>query len=195
VITEKDIENALARPTDFAWFGDDKFFETWGLCGPSVHRDSDILTQSNFDVIHEDMLENGFSDDIEVHRCSHWAVGWIDHMAVRVIDDEGKPTAAFEYILDWNDRLSDYPVADETDFSRREYEDCLETIDLCYVPRETKRDGKVWEVSDDLPDSWLEDVYSYLFDTYSVCHSEELCQDYVDEAFFGLGLMQEVKYD
>lgn len=128
-ITHETIKTALHQPSDFGWFGRPEMFKTWGLCGPSMTRDSSPLDESNFEVICKD-LEERFPDETERVHMSHWAVGWIDTLAVHVIED-GKPTPAFEALIEWRERLDEYPVADDDDYAEREaeYEALTEEVD------------------------------------------------------------------
>jgi hypothetical protein len=181
---------ALERPQSFGYFGELPLFESWGLCGPSTHRDADILTQSNYAVITTDLGER-FPEDTEIVRSSHWAVGWTEQLAVRVLRDlpECEPawtgardprmcedyiTDAFRALLEWAEALEDYPVADEQDHSRREHEDALETLEWAYGVS-----------AEDTPA-----VFSWLFDNYSYCSGEEYRQDAVNEALEALGLLE-----
>jgi hypothetical protein len=185
VIDDKLIQDALARPSDFAYFGDnDDLFVTWGLCGPSMHRDSDCLQESNYITIWNDLFGK-FPDDVSELHSNHWAVGWIDQIMVRVIDDEGNPTPAFEALIEWNDALNDYPVADEDDFSRREWEDFVECIEQYWSSTFYVEDQE-YETLEGIPEYWAEDVASWLFDTHSIRSSEEVGEDYVLEALVEL---------
>lgn len=94
--------------------------EGWGdLVGR--HRDSDILEVSNFEVIEADLTKR-FPDDVETASFGHFAVGWVEELLVRVLDKHGKITPAGKAAVDWGLKLESYPVADEDDFSRREFE-------------------------------------------------------------------------
>jgi len=109
-----------ANIPDYGYHGDLPRGETWAGTF-SVNRDSDLLGQSNFEVILAD-LESKFPDDVMVERAGHWAVGWVDEIMVRMLDDNGCVTPAGEAALEWNDTLSDYPVADESHWSEKQYE-------------------------------------------------------------------------
>jgi len=115
-------ELAWRNTRDSIWEGpeDDSDPANWALT-VSRSRDSDPLGVSNFEVISEDILRR-FPDDAEVHRFRHWAVGWVDHLFVRIRDDRGNITPAFEAIVEWEEQLSDYPVADEEHLSETEQE-------------------------------------------------------------------------
>lgn len=43
-------KDALEKPEDFGYWGNDQMFNTWGFCGIDKNRDSKILEESNFEV-------------------------------------------------------------------------------------------------------------------------------------------------
>lgn len=114
----------------FAYFGDLPLGETWAGCF-GVHRDSDVLERSNWRVIKAD-LEKRFPDDVRDERSSHWLVGWSDSLTVRLLNDDGTPTDAARAVYQWKEKLADYPVADESDYSELELDDERETWENCY---------------------------------------------------------------
>lgn len=136
-LTDADLitaaNQALTRPGSFGYYGDLDLFSTWGLTF-TQHRDSDALGRSNYRRIMEDLtaLASRDGDDPtayvdEVH-CSHWAHGWVDHIAVRVLIDPDEPvtpnniTAVFRHAAETARYLrEDYPVYDETDYSDLEF--------------------------------------------------------------------------
>jgi hypothetical protein len=87
----------------------------------SKSRDSDLLTQSNFDAI---LKEHGDKEGVEVNRASHWAVGWVEFIMVR----KDAPRDVIEALDNDICYLEDYPVLDENDFSSREFEETIENI-------------------------------------------------------------------
>ena len=124
--------------TNFGYFGDLPLGETWAFT-ISRHRDTDVLTESNYETIEKDM-ETRFPGDTETVHCGHWAVGWIDHLAVRMLEEDGSPTAAATAILEWKEKLEDYPVADDEDYSRREWEEWTEYLTNEGIPEESISD-------------------------------------------------------
>lgn len=94
----------------FVYYGER---EGW-LIALNVHRDSDALERSNWRIITPSILAAD-PNDAAIERMNHWAVGWIDYLLVR----PGSPaqTAA----EGWAERLANYPVADEEDFSALEF--------------------------------------------------------------------------
>jgi hypothetical protein len=115
-----------AELTDFSYRGDKDLGRTWATTF-SKSRDSSILEQANYVAIKED-LEKRFPKDVSDERFSHFAVGWLDQLLVRMLDKNGKVTKAGIAALEWKDKLESYPVADDEDFSRREFEATLDNI-------------------------------------------------------------------
>lgn len=74
--------------------------------GLSQHRDSDSLTRSNF-ICFLGAL-GGESDTVRVVRERHWAVGWVEWIAIHMSNQKALEIA--DSILK---RLEDYPVVDE----------------------------------------------------------------------------------
>lgn len=110
----------------FAYYGDLALGKTWAHTFGKT-RDSGLLEQSNFDVIYGD-LKKQFPDDVEIERSSHWAVGWTDQIAVRMLNNEGRVTEAGKRVLDWKAKLEDYPVADEDHYSDLEAQETFDNV-------------------------------------------------------------------
>ena len=129
-ISEGDIEEALQEPANFGYAGGRDLFGSWAL-GPIIRtRDSDLLTQSNADALIRHLESDpSLADDWEITGANHWAVGWVDHLSFRAIGENGEPTRIFRVVKDWFRRLDEYPVADDDDFARREYEAALDAIE------------------------------------------------------------------
>lgn len=101
--------------------------------GVGQSRGSDCLEQSNFAVMLASL--GGESDVVTVVRESHWAVGWVEWIA---IEADGTPEAdkALQAADMAKARLEDYPVLDEEDFSTREHEAVNEAWTNCYSDKE-----------------------------------------------------------
>lgn len=93
--------------------------------GVGRSRDSDCLEESNF----HSMLRilGGESDTVKVVRESHWAVGWVEWIAIHQSDE--KSLAAADAC---RQGLDDYPILDESDFSEREEAECDAVWRECY---------------------------------------------------------------
>ena len=97
--------------------------------GVGQHRDSDALERSNFRCMLKAL--GGESETVTVVRESHWAVGWIEWIAIHQDDDKALETADRVIAA-----LEDYPVIDESDWSELENEDANDTWTNCFSDRD-----------------------------------------------------------
>lgn len=145
------------RFDSFAWFRakDLADADNWAIFY-THHRDSTLSDQSNAAVIAKAL--NGFQErddpDVLAESHGHWAVGWIDGFAIRIFHD-GKITDAFRAYHRITQRLEDYPLLDEQDYSRREFEATLANLP-----------NAAWRLRHDfeLPDDWQTEVYDWFSD-------------------------------
>jgi hypothetical protein len=133
--------------------------EHWCLGPVLLTRDSDLVAEVNFDALQKELKEKGFLDDQDegdygFYRLNHWAVGWVEHLSFRVLDEKGEPTAIYKFLKEWEKKLDDYPLADEEELSRREYDAAIEWIQ-CEGIRSCK--GGV-------PTDWMERVFTWLWE-------------------------------
>lgn len=123
----------------YVWFAEPDDGDKWAQW-IIRHRDADCLVESNAAAIREalepfatDHMDAGYANysgpggedgdpDVSIENASHWAVGWVESVCVRVYGADGEVTAAFRAAHDLAKRLYIYPVLDEEDFSRREWE-------------------------------------------------------------------------
>lgn len=91
------------------------------------HRDSDCLTRSNFQCAFKRLkplstdLEQEEMPSVQIVRESHWAVGWVEWIAIH---ESNKPAIAeAEAMLE---SMDGYPVLDETHWSEMEFNEYLE---------------------------------------------------------------------
>jgi hypothetical protein len=116
------------RP-NFAWFGKPENPENWGLYHFET-RDSGLLEESNAAEIRKEFsrfLAAGVN--VRIEHFTHWAVGWIDALAIRVYDDRGRVTNAFRRLTEIEDRLEQYPVLNEDDYCERQYNATIDNIE------------------------------------------------------------------
>lgn len=85
------------------------------------HRDSDVLTRSNFEVALERL--GGESETVQVIREGHWAVGWVEWIKIDANDFEALK-AADEMMK----ALDGYPVLDESHYSEKEHNENYEYL-------------------------------------------------------------------
>lgn len=93
--------------------------------GPGQHRNSDALARSNFTTILRDI--GGETDTVRVIRCGHWAVGWIEFVAIHKDDAE-----ALEKADEIAGELENYPVHDEQHYYELEQEEANQTWAQCF---------------------------------------------------------------
>ena len=117
------------------------------------NRDSGLLDESNGTVIAKRLEEFTEGDDPDVvsERHDHWVVGWVEGFSIRVFHD-GEITPAFRVYHELAERLEDYPILDESDYSNREYDATIENIEL-----------SAWRLKQTftLPDGWESEVFSW----------------------------------
>jgi hypothetical protein len=129
--------------------------DQWAL-GPVINRrDADLIEQSNARALlalleRETALEGMW----EIHRLGHWAVGWVEHLSMKVLDGAGRPTPMLAFWARWQEKLEGYPIADEEDLYEAEYDAAIESIQC---------DGRGF-VRDGAPADWASEVYRWLAD-------------------------------
>lgn len=126
------------RPANYAgaeWYG-------YYSAGFGQSRDSDVLERANFQAAWA-ALENDRSIDlgecgpdndgptVQIVREGHWAVGWVEWIAIHESDKE-----ALRIAEELCNGVADYPVVDEELYSRLEDEECGETWKNCYNARD-----------------------------------------------------------
>lgn len=96
------------------------------------HRDSDVLERSNFRSALEAIGgESEHDNGVQVVREGHWAVGWVEWIAI-----PAGPSVALAKANEIMSRLEDYPVVNEDDLSELEHEEANEVWEMCYDWRE-----------------------------------------------------------
>lgn len=89
----------------------------WFVAPVILTRDADLLEKSNWDTACK-MLDVDKQSGVEMHNFGHWACGYYD---IILIHPWNKKAIAIGE--DIESSLSDYPILDDDDFSRRELED------------------------------------------------------------------------
>jgi len=121
------------------------FREGWAAGPVGMHRDSDAYARSNYRVGLAEMIEAAGIDPEEIDHMprtgpepdndsplyigafGHWAVGWIEEILYRA-DHSGLVAAAYGI----SQRLEDYPLLDEEDATREEWEENHPEDGSCY---------------------------------------------------------------
>lgn len=83
------------------------------------HRDSDSLTRSNFICALERL--GGESETVHIVRESHWAVGWVEWIAIHQSNRNALRTA-----IVLAKRLESYPVLNEDHWSELEWNEACD---------------------------------------------------------------------
>ena len=111
------------------WSMPDSYFgATWPdyySSGFGQSRDSDALERSNFRCALREL--GGESETVIVVRESHWAVGWVEWIAIHESDEK-----ALEIADELCEAYEDYPVVDEDDYSCEESEEANRVWANCY---------------------------------------------------------------
>ena len=180
----KDVETAAKQIAgnwrkfdSFGWSSDaqPENPEQWAIVNLS-HRDSGILDKSNEATILDALSEfAGDSRDgatVETQRHGHWAVGHVNALVIRCVDDTGAPTAAFRVLHELAMSLADYSILDEDDHSRRECEAEDEGWSS-YGARDFRRAlSKLAphhsDLFDRVPDDHLRTVWSWIADVKNI---------------------------
>jgi len=97
--------------------------------GLGQSRDSDALERSNFICMLRAL--GGESETVIVVRESHWAVGWVEWIAIH--QDDAK---ALQIADEVQAALADYPVVNEDHWSTLEDDEAQEVWANCYSPDE-----------------------------------------------------------
>ena len=106
----------------------------------SQHRDSDILTQSNFQCALAQL--GGESETVFIVRENHCAVGWVEWIAIH-----GSDTDAIEIANNILELIEGYPVLNDEDFSSREWDAAQDTWNNCYDLKEKVELCQEFEIS------------------------------------------------
>lgn len=101
------------------------------LIATGQHRESDALDRSNFRVIVADLTAR-YPESTAVERATCSLVGWRERLLVDVADADARRAAEA-----WAERLEDYPVADDEDFSNLEYAEAPQCPD-CHARHYTR---------------------------------------------------------
>lgn len=136
--------------------------ERWMIWYTS-HRDAGLLEQSNEQAINKrlERFAEGDDPDLVFESHSHWAVGHVDGISVRVFKPDGTITTAFEEFCQIKAELDAYPILDESDYSNREYQATLENYS-----------EEMWRLRGELPEGWEAQVYSWFSDNGMDRHIE-----------------------
>jgi len=148
--SQADVSEALRMPSDFGYHGDLPIGKTWSLGPMILNRDSGPLEQANAQSVRTAFTE-AFGEESEdngwtVTRCNHWAVGWVEHLSFKAIDENGGPSVQFVEMLRLNAEVEENVVLDEDLLCQLEHESLIEYLEW---------NATRW-LSDSVPDDWPE---------------------------------------
>lgn len=153
-------------------------------------RDAGLLDQSNHAEIAKllSSFKEGDDPDVVAESHSHWAVGYLEGFSIRVYGKDGCITDAFKEFCGIKERLGDYPILNESEYSEREYAATLENYR-----------SEMWAVREELPEGWEAEVYSWFGDHGHVRFTENrddqggyAPKENITEALHELGLLPSV---
>ena len=126
-------KQALAKPQDFGYWGSDDMFKTWGFTGIDKTGISDTLEKCNFEVITKELMEF-YPNDFRIETYNHWACGYVDRLVCRILDepdnfDEFNITWAFKAVIEWHEKLNDYPIANEYIYDDMRIKEVIESLE------------------------------------------------------------------
>lgn len=183
------VADALARPGSFAYSGERaEMFRTWSL-GPVIeHRDSDLVDVANARALRDYLgSDPSLAEDWDAGECSHWAVGWVEHLTYRAAEADGSASRMARVVAAWFDALSDYPLAPDA-------EDALGVLELDALA-DNVESAAAGMLRDDPPDGWVGDVVQWLDAEGYGCCTENTdgrgaypCDEHLAEALESLGL-------
>ena len=78
----------------FCWFERPENAEDWTIVY-THNRDSQVLDLCNAEVIKEELSKPEYENDVKFERHTHWAVGWVEGIAIRVFNSDRTITPAF----------------------------------------------------------------------------------------------------
>ena len=195
----KCAKDGLQKPEDFGYWGSKDMFKTWGFCGVDKNRDSDLLEISNFEVITRDLISK-FPNDFRIENYSHWMVGNVDRLVCRILKyelpfidqvNEKDITTAFIAAMEWLDQLNDYPVADEGDYSDKQYEQGIKEI----IEWDKENPGIIYKDNLNI-EHWADRIWYELGnDGYSFEDNYFPSDEVIYKVIYKLGLQNEEQYN
>jgi len=168
-LIERGIELAgnWKKFNSFSWSRcDEDQIDNWFIYSAS-HRDSDLIAQSNYDVLCSDLKEYEFNKtndvcDITFETFNDWAYGYTNNICVRVFEDANRVivTPAFAMICELLDAILEYPILDEEDYSEKQYEAAMTNIHS-FGSSWLSRNAHRYEMKEKFVNDWEERIYRY----------------------------------
>lgn len=136
-------DKALTQPPD-SYFGNDNLWITHGMSGFHQTRDSDCVEIANFRTVLAILEEEFGPENVDglwwTNHSTHWAVGWVDQIMVKIIIDPDNAvndidniTAIFKRCVELHDELESYPILDDMTYSEVLDDETIRNIKF-YIP-------------------------------------------------------------
>lgn len=157
MIAAADETAASNSAVAYARWADDRRRGEWAVV-LGHHRDSELLAESNYACALAELRALDRGDDVREESASHWAVGWVESILVRI----GSP--ACDRAVSMREQLEDYPGLNESDFSEREWEEYQDTLPEAirwHLP-DFSADGRSIEEEERLEAEWEAAIYRAL---------------------------------
>jgi hypothetical protein len=164
----KDNAGNWKKFTSFHWYNAPNDADNWCIIY-TRHRDSSLLEESNASAIADILEKEEFDNDVRYENHAHWTVGHIDGYAIRCINPDGTITTAFKALIKIADRLHNYPVLNEDDYSEKQYAASLENIDC---------EGSLL-LKENAPEDWCKQVFSWLWE-----NAQDELEDTDDQGYY-----------
>lgn len=116
---------------------------------------SGLIEESNQKVMTDRLARyaEGDDPDLAFEEHSHWVVGTVSGISLRVLRADGTITDALREFCRIQVAMDAYPILDEQDYSDREYEATLDNYRT-----------EMWQSRGELPDGWAGEVYDWFRD-------------------------------
>lgn len=154
-ISQEKIREALCLPDAFAC-NDERIGVTWGLGPALVTRDSGVSSRVEAQFLLRYLRESPkLKGDWYVLRAGHWACGWVEQIAFKVLEGSpelNEPSEIFERLLDWHGAAEYDPDGFFEERDKELEEQAIEDIRNAWRIR-VKRGA---------PESWCKEVYDVM---------------------------------
>ncbi|MEO2090247.1 MAG: hypothetical protein ABGY75_12205 [Gemmataceae bacterium] len=116
---------------------------------------SGLIEESNQKVMTDRLAKyaEGDDPDLTFEEHSHWVVGTVTGISLRVFRADCTITDAFREFCRIQEAIDGYPILDEQDYGDREYEATLDNYR-----------NELWQSRGELPDGWEGEVYDWFRD-------------------------------
>ncbi len=102
-VDNKLIQELLKRPPDIAYGGDLPLFVTWALGPVFLTQGAAEIDQHKagrlYAMLTKRFGQGGPESGWCVLRFNHWALGWVEHVCFRVINDDGTPASNLPFFV------------------------------------------------------------------------------------------------